>query len=386
MKDIVITAGTAIGSVLSLSRVIKQSTNCKVYILSTNAKTKKILESSLFIDKVSLINGSDEDSFFISIKDWYRLFNFNKKPIIYCTTDTHAYYIDNNRSWFEDRFDLCMPSSTIIKSFTKKGAAELVAETHGLLTPKTLLINNHENTEQVLSEFNFPVILKPQATYLKKGLDFKVQVIEDKKEFQKFIEGTLKINSVLCQEYVPGEANNCFYYLFYRDKEGLIYETMGKKTLQSGPNGGIMLKGKSEFNEELSSICKSFLNDINYYGIGGLEFKEYRGKYFFIEMNPRVEGILKVCEDSAVPLPLISYYDIAGLGVPKTLTSPKQIDGVVYTDLISTLKYHLKNKNILTALQDLTKAVTDPKCKINSFSAKDTKPFMIDIALQLLRK
>lgn len=386
MKDIIITAGTAIGSVLSLSRVIKQSTNCKVYILSTNAKTKKIFESSSFIDEVSLIKGSDEDSFFTSIKDWYKLFNFNKKPIIYCTTDTHTYYIDNNRSWFESRFDLCMPSSTIIKSFTKKGAAEIVAEAHGLLTPKTLLVENDEDIERVLSEFNFPVILKPQATYLKKGLNFKVQVVKYKKDFQKLLEDTLKINSVLCQEYIPGETNNCFYYLFYRDRKGLIYETMGRKTLQSGPNGGIMLKGKSEFNENLSIICKRFLNKIDYYGVGGLEFKEYHGRYFFIEMNPRVEGILKVCEDSEVPLSLISYYDIAGLDLPSTLKSFKQIDGVVYTDLISTLKYYLKNKNFLTALQYLTEAVANPKFTINNFSAKDSKPFMLDLVLKLLRK
>lgn len=386
MKDIVITVGTAIGSVLSLSRLIKENIHCKVYILSSNSRTKTILESSSYIDHVSLISGTDETSFFSSIQEWYKLFNFNKKPILYCTTDNHTYYIDNNRFWFEDRFDLCMPSSTIIRSFTKKGEAEIVAESHGLLTPKTLLINSDEGIEQVISTFNFPVILKPQATYLKKGLDFKVQVIENKKYFRKALKDLLKINSILCQEYVPGKTDNCFYYLFYRDKKGLIYETMGKKTLQSGPNGGIMLKGKSEYNKELSRICKKFLNDIDYCGIGGIEFKEYRGRYFFIEMNPRVEGILKVSEDSGVPLGLISYNDISDLEVTNTSQAYEQIDGIIYTDLVSTLKYYLKNKKILTAFQNFTKAITDPKVKINIFSPKDTKPFILDVAFSLLRK
>ena len=239
----------------------------------------------------------------------------------------------------------------------------------------------------MISDFEFPVILKPRAIYLKKGVDFKIKVIRDEEEFLSFCAKYIENKStLLCQEFVPGGNDTSYYYIFYRNKSNNILENIGRKTLQSTPDGGIMLKGLTEYNEQISELCKNFLNTIDYQGIGGIEFKKYNGQFYFIEMSVRLEGFYKICEASNYSLSLISYYDIAGLETPSTLKSAKQIDGVVYTDLISTLKYHLKNKNILTAIQDLTKAVTDPKCKINNFSAKDAKPFMIDLALQLLRK
>lgn len=387
MKDIVITAGTATGSVLALAEAITSEVDCNAYVLCTNEVACKVFASSRFVKSAIYINAVDEQIYITEIQNWYKQTEFEHKPILYFTTDTSCFYIDSNLDWFESNFDLCLPSSNIIQKFTKKGLAEVKASEAGLTIPKTLVINNIIDIDTVISSFSFPIILKPRATYLKKGIDFKIKVIRDKEEFlnfcAKYIENK---NTLLCQEFVPGGNDTSYYYIFYRNKSNDIFENIGRKTLQSTPDGGIMLKGLTEYNEQLSELCKNFLNTIDYQGIGGIEFKKYNGKFYFIEMSVRLEGFYKICEASNSYLSLISYYDITGLEIPSTLKSAKQIDGVVYTDLISTLKYYLKNKNILTALQDLTRAVTDPKSKINNFSAKDAKPFMIDLALKLLRK
>jgi len=387
MKDIVITAGTATGSVMALAEAITSKVGCKAYVLCTNETACRVFASSRFIKSAIYIKANNEQEYIAKIQNWFKTKVFEKKPILYSTNDTSCFYIDNNRDWFETNFDLCLPSSNIVQRFTQKGQAESEASKAGLTIPKTIVLEKKYDIDVVISEFSFPVILKPRATYLKQGVNFKIKVFKDKKKFidfcSKYIENDI---SLLCQEFIPGGNDSSFYYIFYRNQEGNIFDNMGRKTLQSTPDGGIMLKGLTEYNEQLSELSKNFLNTIDYQGIGGIEFKKYNEKFYFIEMSVRLEGFYKICEASNSYLSLISYYDITGLEIPSTLKSAKQIDGVVYTDLISTLKYYLKNKNILTALQDLTRAVTDPKSKINNFSAKDAKPFMIDLALKLLRK
>lgn len=387
MKDIVITAGTAIGSILALVEAITSKVDCNAYVLCTNEAACKVFTSSRFIKSAIYINAVDEQSYITEIQSWYKKNKFKHKPILYFTTDNSCFYIDRNRGWFESNFKLCLPSSNIIQSFTQKGLAEVKASQAGLSIPKTIVVNSKSDIDKVVSDFDFPVILKPRATYLNKGVDFKIKVLRDKNEFLSFCAEYIKNkNTLLCQEFIPGGNDTSYYYIFYRDKKGEVFENIGRKTLQSTSDGGIMLKGITEYNQKLSELCKDFLKTIDYHGIGGIEFKKYKGKFYFIEMSVRLEGFYKICEISNSPLSLISYYDIADLEHPDSLKTFNQTNDITYIDLISTLKFYLKNKNLTTALQEAIKSVADPKIKINTFSIKDIKPFMINTALILLRK
>lgn len=387
MKDIVITAGTAVGSVLALAEAITSKVGCNAYVLCTNETICKVFASSRFVKSAIYVNTIDETSYVSEIQNWYKKTKFEQKPVLYFTTDTSCFYIDKNRGWFESHFELCLPSSDTVQTFTQKGLAEVKAFQAGLTIPKTIVLNGKSDIDKVIYNFNFPVILKPRATYLKREANFKIKVFRDKKEFSSFCSEYIESEKTLiCQEFIPGGNDTSYYYIFYRNKNGEICENIGRKILQSTSDGGIMLKGITEYNKKLSEISKDFLKTIDYQGIGGIEFKMYNGKFYFIEMSVRLEGFYKICEASHSPLSSISYYDLTDLESTDSLPSYKQIDGIVYTDLISTLKYHLKNKKIVTAFQDLTNALTNRKVKINIFSIKDIKPFMLVTALSVLRR
>src|SRR5690606_35097834 len=110
-------------------------------------------------------------------------------------------------------------SSEIIKTYTQKGVAEVSASEAGLTVPMTQIINIEEDINKVINNFSFPVILKPRATYLKSNINFKIKVIHDNEEFLK--ETTNHINennTLLCQEFIPGDDSTSYYYLFYRGK------------------------------------------------------------------------------------------------------------------------------------------------------------------------
>ncbi|HHX69933.1 MAG TPA: hypothetical protein GX708_18045, partial [Gallicola sp.] len=218
MKNIIILVGSANGSALALIQAIKKEAACKTYVLCTNKRTAEIIASSKYINEVHIISSSDDEATYVGeIKEWYATKSFEEKPILYFTYDTACYYIDNNRKWFEEKFELCLPSSEIIKTYTQKGLAEVSAFEAGLTVPKTQIIDTKEDIDKVINSFSFPIILKPRATYLKANIGFKIKVINTKEEF--LLETTNLIhqnNTLLCQEFIPGGNNTSFYYLFYR--------------------------------------------------------------------------------------------------------------------------------------------------------------------------
>ncbi|WP_180000015.1 hypothetical protein [Acinetobacter sp. YH12239] len=384
MKSVVIIANTAIGSVLSVAQAICNKINCKVYVICSDKKTSSIFETSKFISEVLYVDAINSQNYLEQIQAWTLTKKFNEKPVLYSSTDTSCYYINKNRSWFEENFILSLPSEEIIYNFTKKGLAEKKAELSGLSVPKTIVIKTEEDIFKVVEEFKFPVILKPRATYLNSNINFKIKVIDDKQDFINFFN-EIHNEGILCQEFIPGGSDESYYYVFYRSKNKKIYENIGRKLLQSTPKGGIMLKGKSEFNEDLSLICEKFLESINYIGIGGIEFKKYGNKFYFIEMSVRLEGFFKIAEISGKSLALISYYDLAD-EVLRDSANEIQKDGYIYIDTIPLFVDYLKNRKFASIFLDLMKIFLNSKVFPNTFSKKDFKPFIKQILMILKSK
>lgn len=388
-KDVVITVGTAIGSALALALAIRKKVDCKVFVLCADKKTAECLKKSKFINEVFLMNSKTEKEYVTKIKEWYSTKAFTEKPILYFTTDTACFYIDNYRNWFEENFTLCLPSSSIIQAFTQKGLAEVEAKKAGLQVPKTQVLKNKNDLEQINNTFSFPVIIKPLATYLKQGIDFKIKVLNNKEAFNSFTKELIENNiSVLCQEFIPGGDEASYYYLFYRSKEGVVYGNMGQKTLQSSSKGGVMVKGLTKYNENLAKISKEFLQIINYNGIGGIEFKKHQSKYYFIEMSVRLEGFYKIAEISNSPLSLFSYYDLTDNKKElKTLyeKNPKQKDGYIYMDFFLTWVTQIKEKMFISLFKDFFSITFNRNLKLNVYAQNDTKPFWKSIKNIIIR-
>lgn len=229
---------------------------------------------------------------------------------------------------------MTFPSVEIIDIYTLKGFAEVDASEHGLSVPKSKLVNNTVDMDFIEQEFDFPVIIKPVSTRSEDKLGFKTKICE-RDDFRSYTNSFVENgHHFLCQEYIPGNDNSVWFYLFVRSHSGKVLDVMGVKTLQSPPGNGIMAIGETQENPELMRICRDFLSRIDYKGIGGLEFKYFNGKYYFIEMSIRIDGFISI-SDSFLPLSLIAYEDAVGiLDVAKYELT---IRNVKYMDLRSTL-------------------------------------------------
>lgn len=379
MKDIVVAVGSAIGSSLALIRAIRKEVHCRVYILCSNLDSCEILRASKEITDVVLIQGTSAEKYFDEVSHWYKTNKFSEKPILYFTYDNACYYVNKYRNWFEDKFELCLPKSEIVSVYTQKGIAEEAASKAGLKVPKTLILDKEGSVKQIIEFFSFPIIIKPLATYIKNNIHFKTKTFHTIPDFENFIKDiSFSENTFLCQEFIPGIDSACFYYLFYRDRSGEVFENMGRKILQSPPGGGVMAKGMECFMDDLSVLSKSFLKTIDYKGIGGIEFKYFNGDYYFIEMSVRLEGFFKIAEDSKTPLGLLSYYDLSNL--KENYSSIKLFETVeqtAYIDLLSTINAYRYQRNYMPLILDFFNLIFSKKVRLNIFSKKDVKPFFM---------
>src|SRR5690606_19201602 len=352
MKDVVIFAGSSIGSVLALAEEIKLSYDVKVIVLclKSNETVESIFNKSKFIDKVEVFNYSSTVDFFKQIEVWTMRQAFTEKPIMYFTTDSSCYLVNLYRDWFEENYTLILPSSEIINIYTHKGIAEVEASNNGLTCTKRIVIKTEKEVFLVDKEFEFPVIIKPTTSYDSNRVPFKTKKL-DKDEFIGCQLDLLKKGyQVICQEFIPGDDHKVFFFLFHRDGNGNLDYVLGKKILQNPPSAGLMAKGIVEENEELSKICAEFLEKINYVGIGGMEFKQYKDKFYFIEMNTRVEAILKISGLAGVPLGRIAYETSCGNQKNKLYTAKI---GVEYNDLLYLFSAYRSEKKYCLFFKEL---------------------------------
>ncbi|MER9945501.1 hypothetical protein NKJ70_26915 [Mesorhizobium sp. M0092] len=94
---------------------------------------------------------------------------------------------------------------------------------------------------------------------------------------------------VLVQETVEGPDDNVYFCLFYRGRNG---ETLGMFTGQKlasiPPGTGSTAFCRAAVNDELERATKNLLDQVNYFGFGGLEYKRDIRSGRFLTIEPTV--------------------------------------------------------------------------------------------------
>lgn len=365
MKDIVILSGSTPWSVLSLCKCASKY-HAKAYVVCFQNGWGRKYAHSRYVNKSYDVLEQDESAF------WKRFFIenvFETPPILYVTNDYVCQIVNRNRNFYETHFDLCMPSSYIIESFIDKNKASVEAGRHGLTVPKTQELRNSDDEQRVIDTFQFPVIVKPVTFHDHSLANFKTQICETPHSFVSFVEKFRhKEVKLQCQEYIKGEDKDCWFYQFYRNKSGEIVECMGEKTLQTN---GIMTIGTTKYDSTLASESRAFLDSIGYVGIGGIEYKRYDGKDYFIEMSTRTEGFLAISDMAGVSLSESSFSDRCDLKINPHF----QKEGTRYVVFLSWLLNGF-NKNKWRIIPEMLRLMFDKNAHFvgayldKAFSAK----------------
>lgn len=151
-----------------------------------------------------------------------------------------------------------------------------------------------------VSMSNIPFVAKPKHYFVNgKTVNQKPVIINKSDDFEKFT--ALKSEAdFYYQEFVGGKS---FYLLYYFDNEGK-YSVYSQQNLIQQDNGlSIIGAVSSDFHQkEISDKFAVLFLEKKYRGFLMIEVKEYNGKIYMIEANPRIWGPSQLVNDSKMDL------------------------------------------------------------------------------------
>jgi pyruvate carboxylase subunit A len=156
-------------------------------------------------------------------------------------------------------------------------------------------ISDHEKAKDIAAEIGYPVMLKASAG----GGGIGIQMVEDEKQMEKALYSVRKLaknsfgdDSVFIEKFIDTPRH--IEYQIIGDKKGHIihcYERecsvqrRHQKLIEETPSCALT----DELREEIGGQAKLAAKTAGYYNAGTCEFMFKDGKYYFLEMNTRLQ-------------------------------------------------------------------------------------------------
>ena len=208
------------------------------------------------------------------------------------------------------------------------------AERAGVATPATAMIRAAEDLESASAAMVYPAVLKPAIPLaFKRALGLKLLVIHAPGDLDGAYERVQGCGPLMLQEIVPGDDDDVYIAATYHDAASRPLAVFTGRKLRQHPRGfGNTRLAESRWSDEVALTTLQLLDHLCYRGVSDVEFKrDARDDHLkFMEINARHGLWAGLATAAGVNLSEIAYRDAAG----EVIVRPRQIDGVVWTDLV----------------------------------------------------
>jgi len=159
----------------------------------------------------------------------------------------------------------------------------------------TEAIADHERAKDIAHEIGYPVMLKASAG----GGGIGIQMVESEAEMEKTLESIRRLaknsfgdDSVFIEKFIDDPRHVEFQVM--GDKQGHIIHVMERecsvqrrhqKLIEETPSCALTPELREEMGEQAKLVAKT----AGYYNAGTCEFMFKDGKYYFLEMNTRLQ-------------------------------------------------------------------------------------------------
>ena len=318
--------------------------------------------------------------------DWRT--DFVDKPVLFATSDRFALLLAKQHQTLSPHFAFHWVQSDSLSRIIDKARMSQLCQEAGILSPRTHITQTGENLAQSVQDFPFPCLIKPVRNF---EIGFPNQeknaVAHSSDALLAFYErnpGLLGLT--IWQEIIEGEDDQVFQCTTLIRENGKIGPLFVIQKIHQYPPGfGSMCFGRSIQNECVAESAVNLLRVLDYQGFASLEFKRRPsdGRYYFIEMNPRLPWYNALFNDAGVNLPFLGYLDLSHDTQFENVNKQQKND-VYWISLERDLKWFLRTRkarqnNIFRWLPSAVKA--------RSFawsSWRDPMPFLHS-AFRLLR-
>ena len=252
------------------------------------------------------------------------------------TTDAFTLLISRYREILAPYFRFALPAPEIVEALLDKALHARLAQQYGELSPLTYEVNGMGDVASLACQIEYPVFIKARFAHSwRQHFTHKGFVARDEKEFLERIGQVLVIGEgIVVQQIISGRPECHFEVNFYRSVQGdgEILALMGVRKLRQYPSGfGIGTLVETYHEPEVITRTLDFVRAIDFRGVGNIEYKkdEKTGKYYLIELNPRLWQQNSQADVCGINFPFIVYRDLLGIAPSPCVEFP---DGVKWLD------------------------------------------------------
>jgi predicted ATP-grasp superfamily ATP-dependent carboligase len=256
------------------------------------------------------------------------------KGVIFPTRDHDIVFLKENEEVLKSHFILPQPGAERLDVVLDKWRLYKAALACAIESPKTVLVESLEQAREASHSISYPAVLKPvkAADWRKKGIweavgQTKAIIATNKDDLlTDYVRFSHLQSRVLIQEYIEGDDSDIFTFCSYRSKTGKILASFNtQKIVQRPLRLGTGIVVRSAFRPDLEMPSRILLEHLNFTGITEIEYKRdpVTGKYYLIEINPRLWDQHRLGLCAGVNLPLIAYNDLVGNASVEDRTSSR---------------------------------------------------------------
>ncbi|MHC4083914.1 MAG: carboxylate--amine ligase [Planctomycetota bacterium] len=380
LRPCVILAEGAIGSIVWMMRSIG-SRGVPIYVLVTTKDGKDKQYASIYgmsrychlASTIGLIG--DGARWGNHLLEWVRGQEFSAKPLLLPLTDMTCTLTMEHRSLLAEEFDIAMPNNEVLLNMLDKTKANRLAQECGLEVPLAGNAGCRDELAKLAEEMNLPVIVKPTWWRQRGTRTFKAERCDTKQQLLTVGNGLIDHGAtILIQEYIPGGDDTVEVYMFYRSRDGrTIQGCSGRKIRQIPPGAGSMASGQAVLLPHIVEMSDAFLEKIDYRGLGGIEYKRYNNRSYFIEMSVRPEGFHMLSIKAGVDLPWLAYSDMALGEINRERISQKEAYYITTCAYASLLRRYRKK---LPVFREMVKLFFTGKTQFNLWCGRDPFPWI----------
>ena len=258
--------------------------------------------------------------------------NFPEKPILFVTSDWFALLVAHHQEQLAASFDFHWAPAETVTRLTHKAEIQQFCEQHGVIVARTHFTQPDEDVARSAPDFTFPCLVKVVRHFDRAALPpVDLVVFRSAAELLELYHWHPELRGkTLWQEIIEGDDDNVFECNVLIRRSGEAGGIACVRRIRQYPPGfGMMSYGRTEENETVIAETLKLLRFLDYRGLANVEFR-YRptdGRYYFIEMNPRLPWSTSLFTETGVNLPYRAYLDLISAEDGDTFRG-QQEDGV----------------------------------------------------------
>jgi len=244
----------------------------------------------------------NEDGFVKAVNDFCKE-KKDRKVVVISSNETYGQFLVKNKNSFEDNLLFNYPNLDIFENLINKERFYKNYSNMGLYFPKTIYYKKGDNFS--FDSLTFPVIVKPANVVLFNHIDFlgkkkiyKIKSMDELTETIKILNNSGYDDTVIVQEFIPGDDSHLFDSVVYCGKDGKVkFVSFAQIGLQEhNPNmvgnAAVLINGFDTFETDKNEIKESivsFMEKIHFRGFAefDLKYDERDGKFKVLEINAR---------------------------------------------------------------------------------------------------